>query len=62
MRRDKAEWIHISDLKGWNSELATTYGVSALPTSFLINPEGRIIAKNLRGAALDAKLSELGLL
>ncbi|MDQ8185656.1 TlpA disulfide reductase family protein [Pelagicoccus sp. SDUM812002] len=60
--RDRADWIHISDLEGWTSPLAATYGVGALPASFLIDPQGRIVAKNLRGEALDAKLQELGLL
>ncbi|EDY84952.1 antioxidant, AhpC/TSA family [Verrucomicrobiia bacterium DG1235] len=60
--RDKANWTHVSDLQGWTSPLAATYGVTALPASFLLDPEGRIIAKNLRGPALDSKLSELGLL
>ncbi len=59
--RDQADWIHISDLQGWTSPLAAHYGVNALPSSFLIDPEGRIIAKDLRGNALDAKLKELGL-
>lgn len=60
--RDKADWVHISDLEGWTSELAAIYGVTALPASFLLDPEGRIIAKDLRGHALDNKLKELELL
>lgn len=60
--RDQADWIHVSDLQGWTSPLAAKYGVSALPASFLLDPDGRIIAKNLRGHTLDQKLSELGLL
>ncbi|MBK1878659.1 TlpA family protein disulfide reductase [Pelagicoccus mobilis] len=60
--RDKATWVNVSDLKGWHSDLAATYGVSALPSSFLLDPEGKVIAKNLRGPVLDAKLKELGLL
>lgn len=60
--QDKADWVTVSDLRGWTSPLAATYGVNALPSSFLLDPEGRIIAKNLRGLALDAKLKELGLL
>jgi len=62
IRRDKADWVHISDLTGWRSKLAATYGVAALPSSFLLDPAGRIIAKNLRGPVLDAKLKELDLL
>lgn len=60
--RDNADWVHISDSRGWVSPLAATYGVNALPSSFLLDPDGRIIAKNLRGGSLDAKLRELGLL
>lgn len=52
-------WIHVSDLQEWDSEDARTYNVSSIPTNFLIDPEGKIIAKNLRGPALGAKLSEL---
>ena len=60
--RDQANWTQVSDLKGWGSPLADLYGVAALPASFLLDVEGRIIAKDLRGAALDAKLAELGIL
>ena len=52
-------WTHVSDLKEWQSEYARLYNVSSIPTNFLIDPEGKIIAKNLRGAQLPAKLSEL---
>jgi len=52
-------WTHVSDLKEWQSEYARLYNISSIPTNFLINPEGKIIAKNLRGAQLSAKLSEL---
>lgn len=52
-------WTHVSDLKEWKSEYARLYNVSSIPTSYLIDPEGKIIAKNLRGAQLSAKLSEL---
>lgn len=60
-RRDHANWPQVSDLEGWNSPIASKYGVTALPASFLLDPEGRIIAKNLRGAALDQKLRSLGI-
>ncbi len=56
---DHATWLHISDLTGWRSPLAAAYDVSALPASFVLDPAGRIIAKNLRGPALAAKLAEL---
>ena len=53
------QWIHVSDLKEWQSEDARAYNVNSIPSNFLIDPEGKIIATNLRGPALGAKLSEL---
>jgi peroxiredoxin len=50
---------HVSDLKQWQSQAAKIYGVSAIPSTFLIDKEGKIIAKNLRGAALENALKEL---
>ncbi len=52
-------WTHISDLKGWKCEGAALYGVHAIPASFLIGQDGKIIAVNLRGEGLSKKLSEL---
>ncbi len=54
-----SQWSHVSDLKYWNSEAAQMYGVQSIPASFLLDPEGKIIAKNLRGPALGAKLEEI---
>ena len=57
---DKLEWqYHVSDLKYWDSAPAKLYNVSSIPSNFLINPEGIIIAKNLRGPQLTAKLFEI---
>ncbi|WP_210515433.1 TlpA disulfide reductase family protein [Hymenobacter terricola] len=56
---DGLTWNHVSDLASWNSVAAAAYGVKAIPQSFLIDPKGRIIAKNLRGEALAAKLAEV---
>ena len=56
---DGLTWHHVSDLAGWNSVAGAAYGVKAIPQSFLIDPQGRIIAKNLRGEALAAKLAEV---
>ncbi len=50
---------HVSDLKKWNNAAAAAYGVQSIPASFLLDPSGKIIAKNLRGAALEAKLAEV---
>lgn len=52
-------WTQVSDLKGWSNEVAQLYGVRAIPQNFLIDPQGKIIAKNLRGEALNQKLEEL---
>lgn len=50
---------HVSDLKGWQSDGAALYGVRGIPATFLLDKEGKIIAKNLRGSALEKKLAEL---
>src|SRR5690606_38491637 len=50
---DKLFWHQASDLKGWQSDVAEIYGVEAIPTNFLIDPSGKIIASNLRGTALE---------
>jgi peroxiredoxin len=55
--KDKAAWLHISDVSGWKSPLAAAYNVSTIPASFLLDPEGRIIAKDARGDELSAILS-----
>nr|WP_319401576.1 TlpA disulfide reductase family protein [uncultured Carboxylicivirga sp.] len=56
---DQLTWNHVSDLKGWKNEAAQLYGVSSIPHTVLLDPEGKIIAKNLRGEELHAKISEL---
>jgi len=50
---------HVSDLKGWQSAAAAMYGVYSIPTNFLIDSKGVIIAKGLRGEALSNELSTL---
>ncbi len=56
---DGLTWKHISDLGGWGSQPAAAYGVSSIPATFLLDREGKIIAKNLRGPALESKLAEI---
>jgi thiol-disulfide isomerase/thioredoxin len=56
---DKLLWKHVSDLQYWNSAGAQAYQVNSIPQTFLVNPEGRIIAKGLRGVALDNYLAKL---
>jgi len=53
------EWSHVSNLKYWQDPIAQKYNVRAIPASFILNEDGKILAKNLRGNALDAKISEL---
>ncbi|WP_183565369.1 TlpA disulfide reductase family protein [Mucilaginibacter sp. SP1R1] len=59
IKSDGLEWTQVSDLKFWNNEAAALYQVSSIPQNYLIDPTGKIIAKNLRGEDLDAKLLEL---
>ncbi len=53
------KWTHVSDLKYWNSAAGKDYGVESIPFTVLIDKEGKIIAKGLRGDALEAKLAEI---
>lgn len=55
---DQLTWTHVSDLKFWENEVAKQYGIKAIPQNLLLDPEGRIIAKNLKGEELDVKLGE----
>ncbi len=59
IKKDGLEWTQVSDLKFWSNQAATLYFVAAIPTNFLLDPDGKIIAKNLRGTDLDDKLAEL---
>lgn len=53
------DWIQLSDLKGWECAAAEPYGIQAIPSNILLDPEGRIIASDLRGADLQKKLAEI---
>jgi peroxiredoxin len=59
IQKDGLTWNHVSDLKGWDSAPAATYGVNAIPANFLLNPEGKVIAENLMGDDLEKKLNEI---
>jgi thiol-disulfide isomerase/thioredoxin len=52
-------WTHVSDLKGWDNAAAKLYGIQAIPQNFLIDPQGKIIARSLRGEDLGRKLEEI---
>ncbi|AEE50468.1 peroxiredoxin family protein [Haliscomenobacter hydrossis] len=59
IEQDKLAWKHVSDLKGWSNEVAQMYEVQGIPKTFLIDPQGKIIATDLRGPSLEAKLAEI---
>lgn len=56
---DQLTWSHVSDLQGWKNAAAKKYAVQSIPANLLVDSEGNIIARNLRGEALGAKLEEL---
>lgn len=53
------QWQHVSDLQGWKSVVVELYAIKGIPQNYLLDKEGRIVASNLRGEALEAKLAEL---
>lgn len=58
IEKDQLVWpYHVSDLQGWSNAAALRYGVNSIPTNVLVNGEGIIIAKNLRGEALEKAIS-----
>lgn len=59
VQKDGLVWNHMSDLKQWQSEAVTTYNFTGIPFNVLVDPNGVIIADNLRGPALEAKLAEV---
>ena len=58
VQKDAMPWMQVSDLKGFKTEVAVKYGITAIPQNFLINPDGIIIAKNLRGEQLTEALKK----
>ena len=59
IQQDGLDWTNVSDLGGWYSAGAATYGVRSIPGNFLLDKNGVIVAKNLRGANLHAELQKL---
>ena len=59
IEKDGLEWHHVSDLKGWKNQVAKQYSVSSIPHTILLDREGKIIARNMRGEHLTAKLKEI---
>lgn len=56
---DQLYWSHVSDLKFWDSEVVPLYGIEGIPFNVLLDPEGKVIATDLRGPALEQKLQEI---
>ncbi len=59
IKDDGLTWNHVSDLKYWDSEVAYMYSVTGIPQNFLIDPSGKIIAKNLSSEQLESTLAQL---
>jgi peroxiredoxin len=57
--QDGLTWNHVSDLQGWSNSVAQQFKIQSIPQNFLIGPDGKVIAKNLRGPALERKLQQL---
>ena len=57
--KDNLTWDHVSDLKAWGNEVGKLYSITGIPANILVDKDGKIVGKNLRGADLDAKLEEL---
>ena len=58
IKKDGLTWTHVSDLKYWKNEVAVQFGIESIPASFILDPAGKIIARDLRGADLGAFLSK----
>ncbi len=59
IKDDGLLWTQVSDLKGWGNEAGKLYGIQSIPQNILIGPDGKIIARNIRGQELQDKLKEL---
>ena len=59
IKEDRLEWKHVSDLQFWNSQVVPMYGIEGIPFNVLIDTAGVVIAKDLRGEELQAKLAEV---
>jgi len=59
IKKNGLSWHHISDLRGWQSQHAALYSINSIPANVLVDKEGKIIARNLRGEELNAKLKAI---
>ncbi len=59
IHKDELTWTQVSDLKFWDNEVAKQYGIRGIPQNFLVDPSGKIVAKNIRGEELLKTLNDL---
>lgn len=59
VKNDKLSWTQLSDLKAWDSRVVQAYGIKGIPFNILLDQQGRIMGKNLRGVALQKKVEEI---
>lgn len=59
IKKDQLDWTHVTDYKFWSTPVVKTYSVGQLPSNFLLDPSGKIIAKSLKGEELEKKLAEI---
>jgi len=59
IKMDALTWTHVSDLQGWQNSVAQQFQIFSIPQNFLLDPEGKVVGKNLRGATLDRKLAKI---
>ena len=59
IEKDKLDWHHVSNLRYFNDPVARTYNVNAIPATFILDEDGRIVAKKLRGQALEDQIASM---
>jgi thiol-disulfide isomerase/thioredoxin len=59
IRDDQLTWTHVSDLQFWGNAVAVKYNIESIPQNFLLDPAGKIIARNLRGESLEKALEQI---
>lgn len=59
IEKDQLTWRHVSNLQGWNETIALQYGINSIPATFILDANNTIVAKDLRGQALEDKVAEL---
>jgi peroxiredoxin len=59
IRDDKMPWTQLSDLKGWKNDVSASFGIQSIPSNLLIDPSGKIVARDIRGAMLENTLKRL---